>query len=265
MNYMDTEALVRAIGIGVATGLVAAGFISLRSGKKGKRSLLSIALVIALISTLILYFAWPSKVEVPALEGLSKKEAIEFLEKNKLVPQLDSQITIRTRPGVVIEGSQIPESGTKVPVKSTVAFTVSAFFENYIKFVSPAPNSKVPCEILPSNFGRVYVSATLKIAPEQIPLLWIKGVNPSTPVWYLQKYPFGLSRSPEKDFWVGYAQIGNPEYPPLDDHEFDFAISVIDERKAEQWLGEPGEFSVPNPLGNSVTMVNNVKMAPEKK
>jgi hypothetical protein len=259
---MDTATLIKAIGIGLLAGLLVAGLISLRSNK-GKRSFLPITLVVTVIATIIIYFAWPSLTVVPDLNGLTQQEALSLIEKQKLVAEFDSLITTKTKSGMVIEGSQTPEAGTNVPQKSTVSFTVSSSFENYVKFIAPTPDSKVKCEILPSNFGRVYVSAIIRIAPEQMPLLWIRGVNPSTPEWYLQKYPFGLSISPEKDFWTGHAQIGNPEYPPQDDYIFDFAIGIVDRAEGEEWLEEPGAFSSPNPLGSSITIVNGVVMATE--
>lgn len=264
MNYIDTEALVRSLAVGLVIGLIIAGIYTM-AGKKARQSFFPITISFTLLAAFILYFIWPSSVEVPDLNGLSKAEAIEILEKNKLTAKVDSQITMRAKPGVVIQDSQEPIAGERVSAKTSVKFVVGAMSENYVQFVSPLSDTQVKCEVLPSNIGRVYVSATIRIAPTQMPLLWIRGVDPATPEWYIQKYPFGLSKSPEKDFWFGHAQIGNPEYPPLDGNVFDFAITIIDKAESNKLMTDPGEFASPNPIGHSITIAKNVTMKTEQK
>jgi hypothetical protein len=269
MNAVDTEALIRSIVIAVVIGLLLFGLFSSRSGKdgdqQGRQSFLPVIIGLTLLIAIILYYAWPSLVEVPKLEGLSKNEAIELLQEHNLVPELDSQITIRIKPGEVIQGSQNPPPGQKVSTKSRVKFTVSKFTENSIQFSAPLSNTEAKCEILPSNIGRVYVSATIKISSNQIPLLWIHAVDSPTPVWYLQKYPFGLSKGAEEDFWFGHAQIGNPEYPPIDGSIFDFAITIIDKAETNKLISSPGEFSSPNPMGHSIVTAKNVSLETVRK
>lgn len=228
------------------------------TSNSGKRSILPLTIMGAAIAAIVLYFVWPSNVVVPDLEGLSKEDAIDLLEQSNLVPQIDSQITMQVIPGNVIPDSQSPASGEKVSAKSKIKFTIGIAGENNIQFVAPLSGAEVKCEVLPSNIGRVYVSANINVYLNQVPLLWVKGVNPSTPVWYLQQYPFGLSKSPEKDFWSGHAQIGNPEYPPQDGSVFDFAITVVDKAKFEEITGNSGEISYSTPRGSSLKEVNNV-------
>ncbi len=229
-----------------------------QSTNNGNRSILPLTLIGATIAVIILYLVWPSNVVVPDLEGLIAEDAIDLLEQNDLVPSIDSQITMQVNPGHVIPDSQSPAPGKKVGAKTKVNFSIGIAGENNIQFVAPLPDAEVKCEVLPSSIGRVYVSANINVYPNQVPLLWVKGVNPSTPVWYLQQYPFGLTKSPEKDFWSGHAQIGNQEYPPQDGSIFNFAITILDNEAYEKLISTPGEISYSTPVGRSLKAVNNV-------
>ncbi len=98
-----------------------------------------------------------------------------------------------------------------------------------------------------------------------MPLLWVHTVDSPNPVWYLQKYPFGISKGAEKGFWFGHAQIGNPEYPPINGSVFDFAITIIDKAETNKLISAPGEFSSPNPMGHSITIAKNVTLVTVQK
>src|SRR5829696_1233499 len=141
----DLEALVRAMSISAGVSLVGGSigyFVMRKRGEwsRWKPVVTMGAIGIALLSATIIYYAWPSLIEVPTLGDLSRDQAEELLKSRGLVPEQRLQYAGGVEPGRVIANSQDPVAGLKVKSGSYVHFAVSVK-EEQLSTVGTSPDT----------------------------------------------------------------------------------------------------------------------------
>jgi hypothetical protein len=251
----DFETFLRSIIIGLGTGFIVAALtpliFKLRWG-----SAVPLGIGVALILTVILFFAWPPVVEVPNIAGLSKTEAELLLEKKGLVPEVTPQQVPTTEVGRVVPYSQDPLPGIKVRKGTSVRFgvnisdvtppdTIKIEKHSSVKLFRPRSGEKMHCRLYGDGIYRFSVegiSQGVGGGGFQL-LLWAQPVKPpsETPGWCLQRGPINGIHSVKSDgSWEGIGQIGNPEWPPHDGDILDVAVTVVESEIAERLLATQG-------------------------
>jgi amino acid transporter len=123
----DLEALIRAVIIALGVGLVmmAIAFFATREPEERRRRkpvLLSGTAGVIFIIAVAMYYAWPSLVIVPALDGQSQAQAEELLLHRRLVPNARPQYAVNVPKDTVIPKSQDPIAGLAVKAGTVVTF-----------------------------------------------------------------------------------------------------------------------------------------------
>jgi len=116
-SALDLQGLLRALVLGLGVGLIVTAIGRLVGGGQtpGRRSFVFLAaLGAALVTILIIYYAWPSLAIIPPLDNLSRAEAEDGLTRRGLTPDVMSQYSGAVEAGRVVPGSQNPPPGQKV-------------------------------------------------------------------------------------------------------------------------------------------------------
>lgn len=127
----DLEALTRAVVIALGVGLIvmALGFVVTREPEERRRwkpVLLSGTAGVIFILIIGIYYAWPSLMIVPSLDGESQAQAEELLLRRRLVPNARPQYAAGVAKDTVIPKSQDPAAGLAVKAGTVVTFAISA-------------------------------------------------------------------------------------------------------------------------------------------
>lgn len=118
---MDTKALGAAILVVILTEVIQILF-NVKSPAKWQLRRVALGLLISLAVGLVAYFATARPlVTVPSLDGLSKDEAADLLQKNHLVPNIVQE---QPKQYIVSKHSQSPAAGIKVSPDTVVTFSV---------------------------------------------------------------------------------------------------------------------------------------------
>ena len=268
----DLVALIRSLIISLGAGLVVAG-ITAALIKRPKAVLVMLGVGVTLLLTVILFYSWPSLVNVPDLSDLARAEAEVALEKKGLIPEGTPQYHMETEAGRVISHSQDPLPGIKVRRGSVVRFGIavatqaSETKESTLASVSlfrPKSGEKVNCKRYADGvyrFSVIGISAGL--SDKLRLLLWVRPVAPpsETPGWYLQRPPVnGVSGVKPDGSWEGIAQIGNIQWPPHVGDILDVAITVVDVQNANRLLAEMGVVTRVNLPGIASDIASGVRV-----
>jgi hypothetical protein len=275
----DLEALVRAMSISAGVSLVggAIGYFVMR--KRGDwsrwRPVLTMgAIGIAVLSATVFYYAWPSLIEVPKLDNLSRDQAEELLNSRGLVPEPRLQYAGGVEPGRVIANSQDPVAGLKVKSGYPVHFAVS-IKEDQLSTVGTSPDTltlslgdpragqKAECVRGGDGLYRLSASgASSGLSGGKYGLLlWIRPINPpsDTPGWFLQRPPGnGISKVAADGSWIGTAQIGNAQWPPQEGNTIELAVTIAELDTIKNLMGEQGVVVRPQPVGVKTVTAPNV-------
>jgi hypothetical protein len=261
VGSIDLEALVRAMSISAGVSLLAGsiGYFIMRTRAEWSRwkpVLMMGAIGIALLSATVIYYAWPSLIEVPKLEGKSRDQAEELLKSLGLVPDSRLQYASGVEPGRVIPNSQEPVAGLRVKSGSYVHFAVSVKEEQLstigtspdtlsLSLAEPRPGQKAQCVRGGDSLYRLSAQGTsvgLSSGKYGL-LLWVRPINPpsDTPGWFLQRPPGnGISKVEPNGSWVGTAQIGNAQWPPQEGNTINLAVTIADWDTIKNLMGEQG-------------------------
>jgi hypothetical protein len=271
VGSFDLEALIRAIVISLAVGLIVGSISFFAMRKREERSQWKPVIVLGtigvmLLLTLGLYYAWPSLTKVPSLDGLSQAEAEDLLTKQGLVPQGRPQYATGVEPGRVVPHSQSPGYGLPVRPGTVVTFAISVREEAPQVNNTPPPSALAVTIFQPKageqarcsrgadgvyKFSARGTSAGLSTGGYGL-LLWVRPVNPpsDTPGWYLQRPPAnGIAKVEMDGSWSGVAQLGNVQYPPHEGDVLDLAVTVADKDTVNKLLAEPGVVVRMEPVG----------------
>lgn len=251
----DVEALVRSIVIGLGVGFIVSA-IAHYILKLSKGAIILLGIGIFLIVTGVLYFSWPSLIEVPDLKGLSRDQAELLLSQKSLVPEVRPQYSSEVERGRVIPHSQDPLPGIKVRKGTVVRFAVNIGNQQplpkqteesapLVSIFRPRSGEDALCTRYGDGIYRFTVEGISKNISEKglRLLLWVKPVSPpsETPSWYLQRPPInGILEIKPDGSWSGIGQIGNAQWPPHEGDVIDIAVTVVDSKTAKHLLGEPG-------------------------
>ena len=269
----DLEALLRAIGMGMGIGLIAAatGYFVMRKRTEWSqwRPVLIMGTVgLVLLLTAVIYYAWPNLIVVPALDNLSQAEAENILVKHNLVPQGKPQYAVGVENGRVVPHSQSPSYGLSVRPGTVVVFAISERDETpklssnssinlSVLLFQPKGGEKALCSRGGDNVYKFEVNGTSSgLSPNGYGLLlWMRPVRPpsETPGWYLQRPPAnGIDRVEADGAWIGVAQIGNAQWPPHDGDILDIAVSIADKNTISNLMAEPGVLIRNQPVGMKI-------------
>lgn len=266
----DLEGLLRAVAIGLGVGLIGGtiGFFVMRQRAEWTRwkpVLIMGTVGVILLLAVVLYYAWPSLVTVPSLDGLSQAEAEQLLVKHSLIPEGRPQYTLEVEAGRVVPHSQSPNYGLPVRPGTIVSFAISVREDRSdgktsppsalaVTLFQPKGGEKVLCSRGGDNIYRLSVKGTSSglSAGRYGLLLWLRPVKPpsDTPGWYLQRPPAnGVNRIEGDGSWIGAAQVGNAQYPPREGDVFDLAVSLADNETINKLMAEPGVVLRNQPVG----------------
>lgn len=262
-SSVDFEALIRVL-IGLGTGLIVAVISSvLFKIKRGRQIILGLG--VALVVAALLFYVWPSLVEVPDLANLSNAEAEDILRDRGLVPE-DRPQASETEKGRVVPYSQEPSPNFRVRKGTIVRFAVSQGSQVHIvtpqtettvnvsiSIFRPKSGNVVKCTRYPDKIYRFAVDGTSNGLSQNFKLLlWVRPVNPpsETPGWYLQRPPInGITQTGLNGSWKGVGQIGNAQWPPYEGDIFDIAVTVAESETANSLLGKIGVIVRDEPIG----------------
>jgi hypothetical protein len=275
----DLVALVRAVVISVIVGLMMVPvvyFVTKRREEwaKARAVIITGGIGIALLAGLIAYFAWPSLISVPALDGLSQAEAEDTLRGYHLVPQPRPQYAQAADAGRVIAHSQNPSSGLAVRRGTVVSFAVGERGEtpptgnpNYssmqLSFSKPGKGEKLSCDRGADGIYKVTVegvSSGVSTTSHGL-LFWIRPVNPpaARSGWYLQRPPSnGIIEIRPDGSWKGIGQIGNTEYPPHEGNTVDLAVTIAEKHEIDKLMSQPDVVVLNNPFGGKSAIMSSV-------
>src|SRR5687767_4268883 len=126
LENLDLEALIRGVLAGICVGAIVGsiGFF-VTSGKRRWPVLLMGTFGVILLAGLITYYAWPSLVNVPSLDGLSQAQAEDLLAKNRLRADARPQYVAGVDAGRVISGSQSHSAGLPVRYGTVLSFAIA--------------------------------------------------------------------------------------------------------------------------------------------
>jgi hypothetical protein len=271
---LDLEALIRAIIISLGVGLIvgAIGFFVMRRRaewlQKWPVLVMGIVGVTMIIGT-VTYYALPSLVRIPSLDGLSQAQAEDLLANNRLVPEVRPQYGAEADAGRVIPHSQNPSAGLSVRSGTVVSFAVGERGETppitnpspttlSISLFQPKAGEKIPCSRGADGIYRLTVrGASSGLSDKYGLLLWERPVNPPADRigWYLQRPPVNGIAGVEADgSWSGVAQVGNAQYPPHEGNIVDLAVTIADNDEINKLMSEQGVVVRNQPVGvKSVT------------
>jgi hypothetical protein len=270
LGAVDLEALVRAISISAGVSLVggATGYFVTKRRKEWNRwksVVVMGAAGLALLSATLMYYAWPSLINVPILDDMSRDQAEELLRSKGLVPESRFQYVSGVEPGRVIPRSQDPVAGLPVKFGSYVRFAVSIREEQLsvigkstdtlsLSLSEPRAGDKVRCSRGGDEVYRFSASGgSAGIAAGRYGLLlWLRPVNPPSdvPGWYLQRPPAnGILKVEADGTWLGTAQVGNAQWPPQEGDIIDLAVTIADDDAIKNLMAEPGVIVKPQPVG----------------
>ncbi len=252
----DFEALLRGIIIGLGTGFIVATITHLVLRLRWGSAVL-LGMGVTLILTTILFYAWPSLIEVPNLANLSRAEAELLLAKKGLIPEVRPQHVPTTEAGRVVSYSQDPLPGIRVQKGTVIRFAVSISPEQLphkaeemgvtpsVSLFQPRSGEEVHCRRYGNGIYRFSVKGISKeVTGSGLQLLlWVKPVNPpsETPGWYLQRRPINGIHTVKLDgSWEGIGQIGNAQWPPHQGDILDVAVGVVESETAQRLLATPG-------------------------
>jgi hypothetical protein len=269
-GHFATEAVIRAFAISLGTGLLGTGIAFFVMRKRDdwhrwKAVLIMAGIGTVLIITVIIFYAWPSLVDVPPLDGLSQAQAEESLGKSRLVPDPRPQYSLAVEAGRVVPKSQSPNAGLAVQPGTVVSFAVSVQNEQTaavdtlaatptVSLFQPRTAEHIRCTRGADGIYRFSVKGTSSgLAPDRVwLLLWLRPVNPPSDVsgWYLQRRPAnGISRVERDGSWSGLAQIGSAQWPPHDGDTFDLAVTIADNETVNQLMAQAGAVVRDEPVG----------------
>jgi hypothetical protein len=257
-DSLDLVAIIRALAIGLAAGLLARFIVYwiVERGSEEKRDIryyLIGIIIVSLIIMVALSTLWPYLRVVPVLDNLSRAEAENLLYSNKLIPQSIEAYAPDTDEGRVIEGSQQPSYKLKVRPGETVTFTVAT--APVISLLMPKTGDKVVCS---ENADKSYtfpVNGRSNATDYFTVLFWVQPANDR---WYLQSRPINID---SQGLFSGNAQIGNQEWPPHDGDVINVAVTLTDKQIASQLLSQKGEVAATQPIGVKLDQALNVVVA----
>lgn len=271
----DQEGFLRAIFSSIGTGLVVGAigyFVVKEKWPKWKHALIMGTSGAAILVGVIIYFAWPSLIDVPSLDGLSKAQAEDLLAKNNLRSEAMPQYANGVEPGRVIPDSQNPQAGLLVRPGSLVSFAVNVQQQPpvpppppdiVVTLFQPQSGGKALCFRGGDNVYRFEVKGTSSgISTSGYGLLlWLKSVSPpsDTAGWYLQRPPGnGIDKIETDGSWAGIAQIGNATWPPHEGDTFDLAVTLVDSATINKLMAEQGVVIRSRPVGDKIQTANGV-------
>jgi hypothetical protein len=266
---LDSEALIRAASTGLGVGLTvgAIGYFVMRTHKDWVRKwpVLIMGMVgVAIIIATVTYYAWPSLISVPSLDGFSQAQAEDLLTKTRLVPEARPQYAAGVDAGHVIPQSQNPSPGLLVRSGTVVSFAVAERGETRpiiasspvtisVSLFQPKAGEKITSSRGADGIYRLSVSgASSALSDKYGLLLWVRPVNPPADRigWYLQRPPVNGIAGVEADgSWTGVAQIGNAQYPPHEGNTVDLAVTIADNDEINKLMSEQGVVVRNQPVG----------------
>jgi hypothetical protein len=264
VNRYDLITFGRAVGVSVGAGLLVSTIIHWLSPRRGK-TLISAAMGVVVLLTVVISSLWRALPEVPRLDNLSADRAEQLLTGLTLVPAARPQHVTGVEPGRVIPNSQDPVAGLDVKPGTVVSYAVALrgdgpipppppFPPPSVSLFEPRAGATCKCTRRPDGVGSIAARGTVRgIQSEaQALLLWLKPVRPLSEMsgWYLQRPPeSGVAPIAGDGTWSGAAQLGNPQYPPQEGAVIDIAISVADHETASRLLAEAGVVTRNEPVG----------------
>ena len=277
----DLVALIRAVVISVVVALIMVPVVFFvtkdrAEWAKARAVIITGGIGIALLAGLIAYFAWPSLISVPSLDGLSQAEAEDTLRSYHLVPQPRPQYAQASDAGRVIARSQNPSPGLAVRAGTVVSFAVGERGETApdnnpnsssmdVSFSRPRAGEKISCKIGADGIGRITVEGTssgVSNATHGL-LLWIRPINPPADQigWYLQRPPSnGIPEIGPDGSWTGVAQIGNAQYPPHEGDTIGLAVTIAEKDVIDKMRAELGVTVRNQPVGVKSATVSPVTL-----
>lgn len=278
MSSFDVEALIRAVLIGIGTGLIvgAVGFFVMRTNRERQARwrpvLIMAACGIAILTSVGVFYAMPTRTAVPALDNLSQIEAEDLLAKKGFSPSPRPQYASGVQAGRVIPRSQAPAAGLAVAGGTVVTFGVSQQSTDNpgnphtadLHLFEPRDHGKLMCSQGVGNITRCQVAGVASGAAGLKLLLWVQPVQPPSdvPGWYLQRPPANGIRGAENDgSWTGIVQIGDAQYPAQAGYTLNVAVSALEENQANRLLSEPGIVVRDQPTGSIMRVASNVAVA----
>jgi hypothetical protein len=280
-NPFDLEALIRAVAIALGVGLIvmAIGFFSTRGPEERRRRkpvLLTGSVGVILILTIAIFYAWPSFIIVPVLDGRSQAQAEELLLRRRLAPNARPQYAPGVAKDTVIPKSQDPAAGLAVRSGTVVTFAVSVSNVGLpsgtgsevrvsLTLFRPRSGETIDCARGATGVYTCYADGTSQgiTAANVRLLLWVRPVNPpaETPGWYLQRAPVtGVTKIDPEGSWTGVVQIGNAIFPPHVGDVIDLAVSAAPVPVANELMGSSGVVVEDQPVGATTQTATNVSI-----